>query len=834
MVLLAALAMDAASGITYAHVKAHTGNPWNECADWLCSEHAECLPEAHVVFPQGLRSDPKKLIWTHKLEQQSVQLPPRDTQGVVVISQPRVPTLSPALAITSQPSSSPAAGGERVEFGLSCITANVRTLRPVELAEAGVTSVVATTRMAALQEVFNTKSPNLVAVQESRVRKPGLRHLASFFCFVSGALATGQCGCELWISKEHPIEVEGRLVYPKPAHFTVVHSDPRRLVVSWQILGAVMDVAVLHAPTSKARSATRAKWWQETEDILVQGRPRGRPCLLLADANAHLGSSLAEGIGPHCQEQEDEAGSRLASLVKEVGVFLPQTFADNYKQSDGHTWVSNLGGRHRNDYIGVPLAWRASTTASVDYGADIAEGNADHFLVHASCRAELAAANQLAVRRLPVACRAALKDPTRVAVLRQALVAIPAIPWQVHADDHLVLINSWVRTVMETVAPVTKTAPRKPWISPKTAQLIVSRAHCRGVARRTAARIDVLTAKVVLAAWARVRVCALGDHTWCREPGCCCVQCPRRQAHLQDPATHVGQAGERDCANSMGDSLSRPAPSSNQWLTQLAASVSELPGRTAQVRALRCQTLPAARHLCRAERATTASVRADRKNHVLSIATEAQNAAAAGDTRLLYHLTRQLAPHEARTWQMVKDAQGMPIADPLRARTRWFEHFAEAFKGEPTSFEDLQRAALEERARPGMMPLANDMDIALTPTWQDAAITLAKKKSGKAAGEDGIVPELAKAAPDILAHILEPLYAKAVLRIEEPVLWMGLVHPGGLEEEGGHWLVLLLPGHCSRGPLGQGPPPALQEGHDRVLQGGLPPHPVRRCGLARL
>ena len=181
----------------------------------------------------------------------------------------------------------------------------------------------------------------------------------------------------------------------------------------------------------------------------------------------------------------------------------------------------------------------------------------------------------------------------------------------------------------------------------------------------------------------------------------------------------------------MGDSLSRPAPSSNRWLTQLAASVSELPGRTAQVRALRCQTLPAARHLCRADLATTASVRDDRKNHVLSIATEAQNAAAAGDTRLLYHLTRQLAPHEARTWQMVKDAQGMPIADPLRARTRWFEHFAEAFKGEPTSFEDLQRAALEERARPGMLPLANDMDIALTPHLAGRGHHLGQEKVGQ-------------------------------------------------------------------------------------------------------
>ena len=68
------------------------------------------------------------------------------------------------------------------------------------------------------------------------------------------------------------------------------------------------------------------------------------------------------------------------------------------------------------------------------------------------------------------------------------------------------------------------------------------------------------------------------------------------------------------------------------------------------------------------------------------------------------------------------------------------------------------------------------------PRWEDAAVTLSKKKAGKAAGEGGIVPELATAAPALLARILEPLYDKAVLRLEEPLVWMGLLHSGGLEE----------------------------------------------------
>ena len=105
--------------------------------------------------------------------------------------------------------------------------------------------------MTTLQKAFAAQGANLIGLQESRVKRQGVRQLSSYFCFVSGATKAGQLGCELWVSKDCPIQVAGRDIYPKPTHFTVLHADPRRLIVSWQVLGAILDIVVFHAPTSE-------------------------------------------------------------------------------------------------------------------------------------------------------------------------------------------------------------------------------------------------------------------------------------------------------------------------------------------------------------------------------------------------------------------------------------------------------------------------------------------------------------------------------------------------------------------------------------------------------
>eukprot|EP00974_Lingulodinium_polyedra_P087249 8457923-Lingulodinium_polyedra.AAC.1 len=64
-------------------------------------------------------------------------------------------------------------------------------------------------------------------------------------------------------------------------------------------------------------------------------------------------------------------------------------------------------------------------------------------MVVATMQALLPAQASLTGRRHPVACRAHLQDPIRAGVLAMAAGAAPELPWEVHADDHLVVHNVW-------------------------------------------------------------------------------------------------------------------------------------------------------------------------------------------------------------------------------------------------------------------------------------------------------------------------------------------------------------------------------------------------------
>eukprot|EP00974_Lingulodinium_polyedra_P131641 11218534-Lingulodinium_polyedra.AAC.1 len=51
LMLFEAMARDRGRRVDYGHVKAHSGNPWNELADWMCSRDALALPVTAPRLP---------------------------------------------------------------------------------------------------------------------------------------------------------------------------------------------------------------------------------------------------------------------------------------------------------------------------------------------------------------------------------------------------------------------------------------------------------------------------------------------------------------------------------------------------------------------------------------------------------------------------------------------------------------------------------------------------------------------------------------------------------------------------------------------------------------
>ena len=92
--------------------------------------------------------------------------------------------------------------------------------------------------------------------------------------------------------------------------------------------------------------------------------------VLLADANAQLGSAVSEAVGPVNASVEDPPGRCLHEMLVDRGLFAPCTFIA--EQGDGDTWTSPCGAfTRRLDYVIMPGAWRHIVKrAYVDRGID--------------------------------------------------------------------------------------------------------------------------------------------------------------------------------------------------------------------------------------------------------------------------------------------------------------------------------------------------------------------------------------------------------------------------------------------------------------------------------
>ena len=168
------------------------------------------------------------------------------------------------------------------------------------------------------------------------------------------------------------------------------------------------------------------------------------------------------------------------------------------------------------------------------------------------------------------------------------------------------------------------------------------------------------------------------------------------------------------------------------------------------------------------------SAKEDKVRFVTTLATEAQEAAFAGDFGALYKCVRRLRPFQPSKAQAVSLKDGTVAASPQACRTRWMEHFAETLKGCPTSFASLAREAAEASAR-GFAALAigGQASLHLAPTLQFLTRRHASRNPARADGEDSIPALAYKVSPGVSAAKLFPVTLKSVLRLEEPTGWRG-------------------------------------------------------------
>ena len=155
------------------------------------------------------------------------------------------------------------------------------------------------------------------------------------------------------------------------------------------------------------------------------------------------------------------------------------------------------------------------------------------------------------------------------------------------------------------------------------------------------------------------------------------------------------------------------------------------------------------------------SAKKDKRTFVEGKATEAQEAAAKGDSRTLYKITKELTGrYSSQTSTVVKDKNGKILSNEADQCARWAEHFKSILNREdPKKRADIQERTRELEMKRGMI------------SCLEIEKAIAMSKCNRAPGEDRITADMAKADPKLSAQCLVTLFNKVWKEEKVPEAW---------------------------------------------------------------
>ena len=224
------------------------------------------------------------------------------------------------------------------------ITANVQTLGRGQEGFVG--------KLDYLQQQFVDVGACVVGIQEARTDELFSQSNQTYLRLASGA-DHGHHGVELWLALTIPFgHYKGRPRYFCKKDVTVLHRDPRRLLV--RVCNDFIDLLffVLHGPQSGRDQEERKEWWEFTTRVAQRFEHLG-PLLVLGDMNATTGTA------DHVTVFKDDLVSANTDFLRDFttghSLAFPATTMCHCGPST--TWVSPDGSLERGiDHILIPTS----------------------------------------------------------------------------------------------------------------------------------------------------------------------------------------------------------------------------------------------------------------------------------------------------------------------------------------------------------------------------------------------------------------------------------------------------------------------------------------------
>ena len=500
----------------FCHVKGHSSHPWNELVDRLAAAALAGTLEQRVSLPalrQLVACTPHELMIASEANDclyASAQYPSA-CGSVLVPGQYCHPHLEHSSSASAGYDGwqKRAARGFTEEFDLTFSQFNVQSLGMCGEHADSSSPDVEQARSLYLDRLFREARVTFGGKQETRTHGPGIREQLNYLVAIGGAARTGKAihfGCEMWIAKTIA-SVGGREVSVDRSCIAIVHSEPRKLLVTLRVGPLQLNFCVFHAPHKRCHptpSVARkmiSDYWDECCGLVATHFQEDITLVVLADVNGSIGATTSRGIGSHhALATEDIGGHGFRRFTDACSLVVPATFSSAHA-GDSHTWEHHSGTRHRTSYVAISAHLLGGSRSWVDHNMDVAITSKDHSPAFVTTRITCAAADHLYHRRKPIISRVLLKDPARIAAFTADLAYAPVPDWHVNGHDHHKIVFDYLQDLGAYHFAPDTSLPRKSWISKATFEIIKNRCPFKAHLHYAAALAKDLVRHVAFYAW---------------------------------------------------------------------------------------------------------------------------------------------------------------------------------------------------------------------------------------------------------------------------------------------------------------------------------------------
>eukprot|EP00929_Paragymnodinium_shiwhaense_P043889 TRINITY_DN22536_c0_g1_i5.p1 TRINITY_DN22536_c0_g1~~TRINITY_DN22536_c0_g1_i5.p1 ORF type:complete len:1158 (-),score=300.02 TRINITY_DN22536_c0_g1_i5:1082-4555(-) len=449
--------------VCFQHVKAHRGQPWNECSDIAANlgcKGGHFPPHSHHIqhFLDDKQLELRELQCLAELMPEVY--PHVDAQQDNIVEKPCWTLPSEEIAEPLQ---------RVVKYQKK---SGRKATVQLKITSASVTTILQTARAKQLAAEFLQANCHIVGLQETRTAGPGCRDNQHFLVRTSGRQETRGVpyGVELWVRRCITDE-DGKDHYIKPEALCVRFCAPRYMMVSMTSSIVTAELLVAHAPCQQRPAEELESFWEELERLVTRHRRGGVPVIMMADCNVTLGRDE-----PHVGELAADASEETAAnrFLKDAGLRVPHSFTAHNEDGEmrSTSYNANLDDS-LIDYIALPLEWQHLEVATkTDFDIDISHGAVGHIAVSATVGVPPKQEEGIRSRRgLPFDTRSAFR-PEAKETLAQILKEAPDIPWTTEPTAHYHQMSEWLLQRLTEEFPKGEQKAAPIWMSDDAATLL--------------------------------------------------------------------------------------------------------------------------------------------------------------------------------------------------------------------------------------------------------------------------------------------------------------------------------------------------------------------------